>query len=343
MTNEKFEKLCRATVNDLFYDLPKELEKTHQSVKTTIDYIYAKGTVPVLLVAHMDTVHKNPVKKIVRKNKGTLLTSPQGIGGDDRCGIYIVLEIIKKYNCSVLFVDAEETGCWGAKAFVRAVERKEIVPAPVNYIIEFDRRNAKDAVYYELDNKDFEEWITKSSGNYFKTAYGSLSDICYVAPALNVAAVNLSCGYYKEHTKDEYVNLREMEATIKAAQKIIATEVDEPFEWRELPKVTKWNNYYDNWGYEYGGGYNYLQEYEILFMRNGMICADYQEANSDMEALGFWCFNHPELSYESVIAVNDEDSATYDVVDEYYINGEQWDYKDEVYYKKGAGSYVYSR
>lgn len=339
MANKVFENLCRATVNDLFYDLPKELKKTHKTVQTTMDYIYAKGTVPVLLVAHMDTVHKEPVQKIIRKNKGTLLTSPQGIGGDDRCGIYIILEIIKQYNCSVLFTDAEETGCWGAQAFARAIEKGKVVPAPVNYIIEFDRRNAKDAVYYELDNKDFEEWITKSSGNYFKTAYGTLSDICDIAPALNVAAVNLSCGYYKEHTKDEYVNLREMEMTIEAAKRIIATEVDKPFEWKALPKISKWGNYYDGWGYDYTYG---LQEYEILFMRNGLMCADYQEASSDMEALGYWCYHFPELSYDNVIAVNDEKSATYEAVDEYYIAGEEWEYSDAEYYQKGTESYVYS-
>ena len=341
MANYVFENLCKKTVDDLYDFLPVELRKTHKKVKVTRDYIYAKGTYPVMLVAHMDTVHKESVKKIVRKNKGTLITSPQGIGGDDRCGIYMILEIVKEFNCSVLFTDAEEVGCIGAQAFAKAVESGKVKPAPVNYIVEFDRRNGKDAVYYELDNEDFEEWVAESSGKYFKTAWGTYTDICEIAPVMKVAAVNLSCGYYKEHTKDEYVNLREMEASIEAAKKIIGTKVDKTFEWKEVPRTYKWSRY-DDWGYGYGygGKYEYLMEYEILFMRNGMLCVDYQEASSDMEALGFWCQSFPDLNYNAIIAINDEDSATYDVTEEYYINGEYWDYNKEYGSKKGAIAYV---
>lgn len=60
-----------------------------------------------------------------------------------------------------------------------------------NYIIEFDRANANDAVFYECANDEFEAFITKE---FYKTNFGSYSDICEVAPALGCAAVNLSCG-----------------------------------------------------------------------------------------------------------------------------------------------------
>ena len=41
------------------------------------------------------------------------------------------------------------------------------------------------------------------STGYFKTAWGSVSDISTIAPALGVAAVNLSSGYFDEHTTRE--------------------------------------------------------------------------------------------------------------------------------------------
>ena len=69
--------------------------------------------------------------------------SPQGIGGDDRAGVYMILEIIKQANCHVLFCEDEEIGDIGAKKFV-----KSNMPLPVYYIIELDRQRHNDAVYY---------------------------------------------------------------------------------------------------------------------------------------------------------------------------------------------------
>ena len=48
-------------------------------------YILVKGDAPIMLLAHMDTVHKTPVKDICTSKDGNIIMSPQGIGGDDRC------------------------------------------------------------------------------------------------------------------------------------------------------------------------------------------------------------------------------------------------------------------
>lgn len=71
------------------------------------------------------------------------MMSPQGIGGDDRAGVYMILRLIQDLHCHVLFCEAEEIGGHGAKAFVQS----GIVPE-VNYIVEFDRMGSNDAVYY---------------------------------------------------------------------------------------------------------------------------------------------------------------------------------------------------
>ncbi|MBO6179870.1 MAG: hypothetical protein J6O04_11890 [Selenomonadaceae bacterium] len=44
---------------------------------------------------------------------------------------------------------------------------------------------------------DFKNYITLKG---YRTAFGSFSDISVIAPALDVAAVNLSSGYYYAHT-----------------------------------------------------------------------------------------------------------------------------------------------
>ena len=54
-------------------------------------YIIVRGEAPVMLLAHLDTVHKEPVKHICKNGNGNILMSPQGIGGDDRCGVHSLL------------------------------------------------------------------------------------------------------------------------------------------------------------------------------------------------------------------------------------------------------------
>lgn len=53
------------------------------------NFILVKGVAPILLVAHLDTVHENPVKDICTSEDGNILMSPQGIGGDDRFDVLL--------------------------------------------------------------------------------------------------------------------------------------------------------------------------------------------------------------------------------------------------------------
>lgn len=71
-------------------------------------FVYAEGEIPVLLVAHMDTVHKHTPDIICMSDDKSIMMSPFGIGGDDRCGITMILEIIKELRCHVLFTEDED-------------------------------------------------------------------------------------------------------------------------------------------------------------------------------------------------------------------------------------------
>ena len=216
--------------------------------------------IPVCLTAHMDTVHEKCVKKVrIEKHKDqTIISSPQGIGGDDRCGIYMALKILEKVDCSVLFCEDEEVGSIGAGKFVKT-DLCESLKGKFKYIIELDRANDHDAVFYEDDNKDFHEFVTKE---FWKETWGSWSDICKLSPALEISSVNLSCGYYKAHTTSEFVVLDEMEKSIEETVKLLnRTDVNaEPFKF--IKQVYKYVGAYSNrnsrlWDYEdyYGGSY----------------------------------------------------------------------------------------
>ena len=169
-----------------------------------------------MLVAHLDTVHAEPVKFICRSADGNIWMSPQGIGGDDRCGVYALATVYEMTDKKpyLLFTCDEEIGGLGAQIFCECHKEKRL-PAELDtlkFIVEIDRRGSHDAVYYDCFNPDFEDYI---EGKGFTFAHGSFSDISYIAPELNAAAVNLSSGYHNAHTRHEYINRAELENTIE--------------------------------------------------------------------------------------------------------------------------------
>ena len=56
--NKKFEKICQMSDIRLKKYVEMELKNTHTDITVGDGFVFAKGTIPVLLVAHMDTVHK---------------------------------------------------------------------------------------------------------------------------------------------------------------------------------------------------------------------------------------------------------------------------------------------
>ncbi len=202
----ELESILKSTQEELKMKLSEELHELGYSPTIKDGFLYAKGNTPVLLVAHLDTVHREIPKIICYSNDGQYVMSPQGIGGDDRSGIFMILQIIRQVNCHVLFCEDEETGGHGARKFT-----KSGIDVPVNYIIELDRRGDNDAVFYECDNPEFTKHICDFG---FDIQFGSFSDISILAPALGIAAVNISAGYYNAHRENEYIDFFAMKDNI---------------------------------------------------------------------------------------------------------------------------------
>ena len=293
--NKEFEKICRMSQKSLKNHVKQRLQMRYEEVIVDDGFVYAQGSFPVLLVAHLDTVHSKLPNMILYDKDQNTVSSPNGIGGDDRCGVYMIFEIIKKFNCSVLFCEDEEDGGIGANKFVKTDLARTL---DFNYIIEFDRANANDAVFYSCDNYDFEKFITR---DFYKINYGTYSDICDIAPVIGCAAVNLSCGYYKAHTKDEYVVLSDMENSIKAACDILArTTQNDKFEYVEYFEYGAWN------GYGYNGFIDYNDQvyYLIQYISEHGVEEWYETfARSKAEAVGHFVMDNPKVSYENIIDV----------------------------------------
>ena len=247
------ENIIYPTQKKLFSYLKKQFHKNTVSVKGK--YILVKGTAPIMLVAHLDTVHMNPVKIICKNRDGSVWMSPEGIGGDDRCGVYGILKVYESVKVKpwLLFTCDEEIGCVGAGVFADDLARRNYLPKDlkkIKCIIEIDRRGSNDAVFYSCDNTNFEAYV---NGKGFKTAIGSFSDICYVAPELGVAAVNLSSGYYNAHTEHEFIVVPELEWVIEKVIEMVEESVDDAFpryeyiEKKKAVTIRDWN-YYDTLG-----------------------------------------------------------------------------------------------
>ncbi|MDZ7379123.1 MAG: M28 family peptidase [candidate division KSB1 bacterium] len=169
-------------------------------------YVYAAGEVPVLLVAHVDTVHRTAPTELYYDQQAHVLWSPQGLGADDRAGVWAILEVLRTgRRPHVLFTDGEEEGGWGAANAARALRPN------VHCVVELDRRGADDAVYYGCGNADIRRWVAAFG---FAEARGTFTDISVLCPAWDVAGVNLSVGYYREHTHTEYLRVNETLQTI---------------------------------------------------------------------------------------------------------------------------------
>lgn len=193
-------------------------------------YTYGEGTIPVLLVAHTDTVHKKPPSALYFDPNHEILWSPDGLGADDRAGVYGIASLLALgLRPHVLFTDEEETGGHGAQSAAHALE-----PPDVRLMIQLDRRGADDAVYYSCDNPGLRKWIKRRG---FQTAQGSFTDISILMPAWGIAGANLSVGYYREHTTSEHLRLDELRATLAKVEGILRKPPRKLFEYQEERQV----------------------------------------------------------------------------------------------------------
>ena len=223
-------KLFKFNINKL-----KEFGYTDFKVCNNYDdgYIFARGTMPVCLCAHMDKVpwYKNIKtinrKKILDTNNNVIdvrLSSREGIGGDDRCGVYTIFKMLEAgFKPSVLFCNGEEIGCRGSSKF--AIDHDADFLSDINAFIQIDRRGNEDCVKYSDSNMD----LTNAICNFgFHPAFGSCTDISVLMPHFGISGVNLSSGYYNEHTGEtEYVSVKDLNYLIKRMKNILSSNIFE--------------------------------------------------------------------------------------------------------------------
>lgn len=305
---KRFIEICKQPQMVLKNTLVEFLKANGYSPIVGDGYIYAPGVEPVCLTAHMDTVHEKKtgmVKNVVVKQGK--ISSPQGIGGDDRCGVYMIMNIVKQgIYPYILFCEDEEIGGIGSDKFVLKKEFDEM-NEKIKFYIELDRANAKDLVFYDDVNDEFHEWCEKVTS--YKEGYGSFSDISNLCPQAEISGVNISCGYYKAHTTDEYVVWEEMLNSIKATVKLIeaARELEKPWEYKEMPRKS-WYVPYSKLANKW-----YMKRY-IFIDYNGKIYNS--DGETFEEAVANLVMDNPELCWGDIAEYYDEN----ELYDEYFYD-----------------------
>lgn len=241
MITNTLNNIVKLNQNQLKGYVARELKNRGRVVDVGDGYVYSKGSLPVMLVAHLDTVHQTPVKTICMSSDNNVIMSPQGIGGDDRCGVAIIFELLNRFNCSVLFTEDEEIGCIGAYKFTQSYKKLN----NINFMIEFDRKGCNDAVFYDCDNKEFTDFITNFG---FVDSWGSFSDISILSPFYGVASVNLSSGYYDAHTRYERIVISDMRGIVKKASKILTSNLKK-YDYIARKSIVKTYSSYTTGGY----------------------------------------------------------------------------------------------
>ena len=228
--------------------LTKNTIAYHKDVNGNIFYFGYKGQ--PFVSAHMDTVQSEndeKVAKLIKIYDDNIIRGYGVIGGDDKCGVYICLELIKKYKGKLNFSFSVEEEVGGAKGASVIASRNVLELKEAAYGLIFDRRGNSDIICYKNDygSKLFDEALEEVGKDFgYKSERGLSSDADKFKTYVSCA--NIASGYYSPHTSSEYVIISDVENALNYGDKIIEKLGNKRFAPCEKKAVTTY----------YGRGYN---------------------------------------------------------------------------------------
>ena len=227
-----YQNLLQANEAGLHKVMHKFLKGKYNTIIHTKEYTIAVGDIPIALVAHMDTVFKFPptTDMLYFDQEKHVMWSPNGCGHDDRAGIFAIIQIINMgLRPSVILTTGEEQGGIGAMAIVEDYPACPI--KDLKFMIELDRQGEDDCVFYQCANENFFKYIKKFG---FIKRKGSYSDISFLMSMWEICGVNLSVGYFDEHTYAEYLNYDYLWNTIHKVVNILKQDNIPNFKYKEV-------------------------------------------------------------------------------------------------------------
>lgn len=210
-----------------------------------------KRDAPYLFVAHIDTCHRGEgiIKPIVEGN--IIRVNPKDVdsaclGADDGVGIYANLRMIEAGVCGTyLFTRGEEKGGIGA-TFIADNTPEKLDGFLMS--IEVDRAGTDEVIVSQAGgdcaSESFSDKLCELIGMNHKTSYlGVYTDVAEFGDMIP-ENVNISAGYYRQHTLKETVDTSYVEKLIDRLIQI---------DWSALPIKRNKGDYGMAYDRKYGG------------------------------------------------------------------------------------------
>ena len=243
---------------------------------TTDNYgnIYATKGIAQLyptMVCHVDTVHDINMDSVVKRHNDILYSIDSitcqrtGIGGDDKVGVYITLELLKNLDTfkGVFFKD-EEVGCVGSGQADMSFFNDSTI------VLQCDRKGMGDFVTAIYDTELADDTLINDIQSILdsydrKVCDGGLTDVKSIATKNKVQVANVNCGYYMPHTDDEIVSIDDVNLTLNFCYDVFIATQHKRY---ELIRETKSKRHsYKKWTYPVSQSHddwNKPYEYEPL-------------------------------------------------------------------------------
>jgi len=201
-----------------------------------------------MFIAHTDTVHQLVDQINVLEGKSSLPptfgktfpsdeihdilyaldnnNNPTGIGGDDKSGIFICLELLRTLDKVKigLFV-SEETGCHGSSKcdldFLSDVGYVVQYDAPGGHLI---TEVCSGVRLFENDGEFINRVlpvIEESMGNKMMLQSHPYTDVSQLKMKSDISCINISCGYYNMHTPKEFISIQDVDKALKSGHAIV--------------------------------------------------------------------------------------------------------------------------
>ena len=184
----------------------------------------------ICLTCHLDTVYviKKNFQIIVDQTKYSAKAGNEknGVGGDDKCGIFAILQLLQSSTMpfkAVFFVDEKQNRTGANKIDISFFN-------DVGFLIAIDRQGKSDMVttlnFKDItinDNiRDYLMPIARKYG-YMETG-GKMSNVFTIQSRLKkkaVSAINISCGFFNPISNDEFIEQTALENCIKFISELL--------------------------------------------------------------------------------------------------------------------------
>jgi putative aminopeptidase FrvX len=211
------------------------------------------------VISHTDTVHDidtiNIREEQLPNTEGELklaykayndLGLPTGIGGDDKCGVFACLKLLKELPVlKAAFFVSEETGCHGSRNsdpnFFKNIGYAIQFDAPENWMVS---ENCSGQVLFDRQSDFFKncdlvltEGMNQNNMRYMRHPY---TDVYAITKKYGIQSINFSIGYYNYHTKNEYVVVEDVMNGIEIGRKMIELLGFNLYEKKVEPEPKNW-------------------------------------------------------------------------------------------------------